>query len=1043
MIKVCESLNGAVLEHKNNMKKHNNLTGTKIQNNTQTTNNKGFVIKKSYASKRLSKYAIGNKLNAIDANRFCFDIDKFDNIIINYYDLEGREMVYYLPPEKTGRKYQPERVHGDLLSSEIPEVYTRKRLSPSHLENLSKSGRSTPKYLSPKYSTSKPYLTPLYQFFINSNTKKFDIDFSKIYIVEGEFKAWSMCANGFPAIGISGIHMSIINTDQQGRRKKEAEKSGSFFKKANSNFLPEIQEIIEKFNVQTIVQMHDTDALENENNTNRASTFLTSILDAKNACNALNIHHVYCHGVTTNEKGIDDLLLNRSEEKDNILLDLTEERTGQYFNFYNETNQICLSFFPIEKEYDNVTKFEIDDKIGMDTKVNASILAVIEQAKNEGVKDIIIDASTGLGKSTFTAVNFPNATLTVPYILQAEQNTAKFPQLENIVYDSSVKRKRTGTLIIDECHHLTLDQSYRAKAVKNVFDAAADSPQRIWLSGTPIPFLHHFEKKPYKHIQIRKKEPKIFNASFEWYYKSYSQDLINDLLNNEGVQVVFIGGSKSKVTAKKLEKSLIFKGKTVALINTDERGSKQWETITKEGVLLDGIDVFLVNCVIEDGVDIYTKGVTVRFVGVSNPTSIIQFSNRFRSDTPPIIIYQNEEKKGNASPFKVTLESLRVKAQKLCDDANANTEQLEKKKLVYAVQKMIENGDIKDLSFANNIIFNDITGGIHKNMIIFSKEENKYIVDEKGLICELEKEKVRHYTNNPKQLQDTLEKEHFIFKDTKKQDYTEDLNKYITKEEIKGNDTIYKNESIERQNEMIKLIDEYPEFCIYYMQKKYKSIDPKHIVKDFDAPKSVISLGGDVTLSTYDILKIPQAQKLVKNYISLTSFPFHFSHKDAITILDSVRATRKMNTLRKKWAWATYNDYAANDELFNKLPIQNKKIIERLYLAFPIGTIIKKDEETGESPATILFNQFKFAFKNFRFLKIGKWSKVKVMQILNNAFILDMNKKKGIFIIESRMNFDEILADFGLNSELTQKTDFRLNNMNTNTLYYEQLEFFS
>jgi hypothetical protein len=133
----------------------------------------------------------------------------FGNIQINYLDFRG------LPLYFTATQQEPEAF----------DVWQEPFVRVRHSEQYLRTYTDAEKYWQPKYSSSTPYFTALWLFFLNKDTAKFEPNFEHIYITEGEFKAFALCSLGIPTIGISGINNGTIafNANNQTRREFRAD----------------------------------------------------------------------------------------------------------------------------------------------------------------------------------------------------------------------------------------------------------------------------------------------------------------------------------------------------------------------------------------------------------------------------------------------------------------------------------------------------------------------------------------------------------------------------------------------------------------------------------------------------------------------------------------------------------------------------------------------------------------------------------------------------------------------------------------------------
>ena len=239
-----------------------------------------------------------------------------DDIIIDYYDLEGNQMYYYRRDKRgnpTGNK----------------RVFRRIRYQNPELHK-DKNGNAA-KYKSPYGSDSKIYIP---QAIRNKYKKQSKI--TTLYIQEGELKAEKATKHGLISVGVMGIHNIAYN-----------------------NKLPrEFEMIIKRCQVDNVVFVLDSDwdQLSSKIDSNhsadmRPKNFFTAVLNFQKHFYAftnndihLKIYFGYVLPNPEKDKGIDDLLTNSLRGKEDTLKSLCAkaltdpEGDAQWLKFHDITS---------------------------------------------------------------------------------------------------------------------------------------------------------------------------------------------------------------------------------------------------------------------------------------------------------------------------------------------------------------------------------------------------------------------------------------------------------------------------------------------------------------------------------------------------------------------------------------------------------------------------------------------------------------------------------------------------------------------------------
>ena len=209
-----------------------------------------------------------------------------DDMLIYYYDLEGRPVTY--KKEKTSRFEQLIRVRW-----QNPEAHRDKENRPIKYQSPSGSGSHLyiPEKIRSKYKHKKKI--------------------ARLYIQEGEKKAEKACKHGIPSVGIMGIQNLGYN----------------------NQLPPDLQIIIQTCEVEEVVFMLDSDwdqlsnSLKNGDNIEgRPRNFFYAVKNYKeymrtlvNLGLAVEIYFGHVQQNSKNDKGIDDLLANTLKTKETEL----------------------------------------------------------------------------------------------------------------------------------------------------------------------------------------------------------------------------------------------------------------------------------------------------------------------------------------------------------------------------------------------------------------------------------------------------------------------------------------------------------------------------------------------------------------------------------------------------------------------------------------------------------------------------------------------------------------------------------------------------
>lgn len=260
----------------------------------------------SYLSDRLAAYHITDKENTFKAEsadnpgrfiptwKFFTENDKGD-IEINYLHPDGSVISYN---------------HGNVQTRDFCRVrYADPEKHGGH------------KYFQEKGTEMMPFNTPE---IIEAYRKKKEL--KTLYIVEGEFKAFTLSMNGVPTIGIGGIY--------------------NFKDTTKSKMHPDIIDVIQKLKVQNVVLIFDRDCLEikwedGKDLSKRLNNFYVALNVFNELLKPYDVQLYFSHvSSKCGQKGIDDVLLEKTNDAMTVLNELQSFTSGMPNRFYIDTYQV-------------------------------------------------------------------------------------------------------------------------------------------------------------------------------------------------------------------------------------------------------------------------------------------------------------------------------------------------------------------------------------------------------------------------------------------------------------------------------------------------------------------------------------------------------------------------------------------------------------------------------------------------------------------------------------------------------------------------------
>lgn len=244
-----------------------------------------------------------------------------DDVIIEYFDIEGKPVQYEVPGTTKNRP-----------SGKFKD-YTRIRFQFPE-EHAGKDGRAA-KYKTPYGAPTNLYI-PQWIRELYAKGEKIE----RLFIQEGEKKAEKSCKHGIASVGISGIQ----NLGYKGQMP------------------PDLVKLIQKCEVKEIVLLFDADWNEissdikfNDDVQRRPKNFYHAAKNYRDYIRTLRNRDLYLEiyighikDTKTKDKGIDDLLVNTLKGKEEeLLLDINtlineKDKTGEYIQLYEITNMSPL-----------------------------------------------------------------------------------------------------------------------------------------------------------------------------------------------------------------------------------------------------------------------------------------------------------------------------------------------------------------------------------------------------------------------------------------------------------------------------------------------------------------------------------------------------------------------------------------------------------------------------------------------------------------------------------------------------------------------------
>lgn len=704
---------------------------------TMTTNYSAF---RNSTNKELVSSYLTNRFSALGlaVNSSSFSGTVGNDIVLFYKHLNGNLMHY----QRDRKVSYPLANNKDAGS--FSEVFTRTRQN-IHNPNAKKDkDKKVIRYIQAANSGVHLYFTGIVDFGIT--------DFSRVYFVEGEFKAYKLCSLGFCAVGIGGRDGLLRSVEKKTIHTKTGD---SFETTILREFVEDFEELPHQ-KIKEYVLLLDSDTIGNKD---FYTTFSNLLAVAKKR--ELNFtvgfgNPAVSYGKAA--KGIDDLLAlaekdENSQKVNEILQALTSLKTSQYFVF-QALNENTLPYLERLIKADIYLQCkQYLQEISQDLKKH-----IAQNSK------IAINAATGTGKTTFVLKELIHSLKgksifivpTNPILNQLAQ-TKSYQNDDNILFlssmDSFENRQLAASnlfakcivctydmlvailptlspefqnLITDEAHLLSSAMGYRKKVLFEITKISKNFAKNILISATLNPLLRELG---YKIIQVERLE----NAEVKLQTIAYETDALNSLfaytqkqLTSNGGKIVIELNSRSK--GLKLQKAL-----QQANIKTEfvckEFNEAKLQEIVKDELLPADLQVLICTSLVEFGVNFKNTDLH-EFIYVNSPQtfqveSYLQLMGRARcmqNYTFSLFLSKSQAEKTSEKQRYTSWFQSKMKA------AQAELMQCNLSKTYYEAQLIAheKQHNPKHIGLGQAIIFNQNTTNyeINKHFVLFVSQQD-------------------------------------------------------------------------------------------------------------------------------------------------------------------------------------------------------------------------------------------------------------------------------------------------------------------------------
>jgi superfamily II DNA/RNA helicase len=565
----------------------------------------------NYNSNQIATSYLTNRFAELNlaVNPSSFRGTETNDIVLFYKHLNGNLMHYQIS-RKVSYPLPNNKEEGS-----FSEIFTRIRQNANNPKAKRDKDGKIIRYIQAANSGVHLYFTGIVDFGIT--------DFSRVFFVEGEFKAYKLCSLGICAVGIGGRDGLLRSVE----KKTIHTRTGDTFETTVLREFVEDFEELPHHEIKEYVLLLDSDTIGNEDFYHTISNLLTVAQDRK-------LPFAFGFGNPAvkygkNAKGIDDLLrLAAQEEKEQeVIAALQSLKTSPYFVFQPLTES-------------SLHYFERLIKADIYLQCNTYLHEISQDLKKHIAQNnrIAINAATGTGKTTFILKELINSLKgksifivpTNPILNQLAHNT-NYQNDENILFlssmDSFENRQLAASnlfakcivctydmlvailptlspefrnLIIDEAHLLSSAMGYRKKVLFEVNRISKNFEKNILISATLNPLIRELG---YKIIQVERLE----NATVNLQTVAYKIDAINALFDYTQKQLTENGGKivielNSRNKGLKLKKALC-----QANIKTEfvckEFNEDKLNEIVKDELLPNDLQVLICTSLVEFGVN--------------------------------------------------------------------------------------------------------------------------------------------------------------------------------------------------------------------------------------------------------------------------------------------------------------------------------------------------------------------------------------------------------------------------------------------------------
>lgn len=400
----------------------------------------------------------------------------------------------------------------------------------------------------------------------------------------------------------------------------------------------------------------------------------------------------------------------------------------------------------------------------------------------------LVEALTGAGKTYLIAQTFkelsekyPNRLFIIacPNKIQNEQNEKSYKlkalvggeyveefnsNLISMVYDKAsnitdylVSKNKDLTLIIDEAHQLIYSNNFRKEAITQLEELQSIANTTIHLTATTRTNLHAQKYNSYLKCTPFKTVTNIDTLNLIYGTKeSLENSLIRtiklELSRNKKV-VVFVNNKEFMTDLYEYYLKDQFKGKNIALLDSDKKGSDLFNSIVDNSIIPNYVDILLTTSVLECGTNLNNNNLSMMYFVDSNLY--------FNLDNIEQSLNRARQKQDNSYVF-ISKENTDIKVIPLnYVITNYKMNVLEQVKILNEIYNTLKaNKELEGYILYNNItaILNskNIKGHNLNECVYFDEFKEEFIIDDKALIKQAIQVHDRQLINNSDKLQELL-----------------------------------------------------------------------------------------------------------------------------------------------------------------------------------------------------------------------------------------------------------------------------------------------